>query len=189
MKTFLLFLSSLLLFVTFGAQGAETGDSGQERLRRYAFLMETQKAGVSGIMIAAESADAITASIVNEFGISAIDFTYNKQNRKLKLLRVVSFLDKWYIKRQLRNDLKCCIQVLYSLPDAKAKDYDLTLSADSLTITNVKRHIKYTFSPLPAEEPAEEEENIIEEPERIEFFIVKPLVDEVKVIAIEPETE
>ena len=88
MKTFLLFLSSLLLFVTFGAQGAETGDSGQERLRRYAFLMETQKAGVSGIMIAAESADAITASIVNEFGISAIDFTYNKQNRKLKLLRV-----------------------------------------------------------------------------------------------------
>jgi len=117
MKRFLLFLNSLLFVCAIGlcANDIDSTDVNNQ-LQRYAFQIETDKAFVSGLLLANESEDVINGSMINEFGVSAIDFTYSKRKQKVKLLNVVSFLNKWYIRMVLKNDLKFCLHILYGTP-------------------------------------------------------------------------
>jgi hypothetical protein len=148
MKAFLLFLSSLLTFTVLHAQCEATdGDSILSR-QRYSFTIETKKAAVTGILIAKEDQATIYGSMINEFGISAIDFIYTKAKAKVKLINVVSFLNKWYIKLVLKNDLKFCLHELYGTPYTAKHKYQVTTSGDTLCIVNSKRHLKYLFVPL-----------------------------------------
>ena len=94
MKRFLLFLNSLLFVCAIGlcANDIDSTDVNNQ-LQRYTFQIETDKAFVSGLLLANESEDVINGSMINEFGVSAIDFTYSKRKQKVKLLNVVSFLN------------------------------------------------------------------------------------------------
>lgn len=149
MKAFLLFLSSILLFFAFDLR-AEQPDSIAESnpLQKHTFQIETGNGFISGLLLVAENDESITGSLINEFGVSAIDFVYSRKNNKVRLLNVVSFLNKWYIKRVLRNDLEFCLHVLYDTPYRKKHNYEIARTGDSVTITNYRRHLKYTFSPL-----------------------------------------
>lgn len=74
---------------------------------RYEFMIEMPKAYVSGILIMAKTdPDKVDASLVNEFGFSLMDFSYDEKKDKVKLVNVTKKLDKWYIKRTLRADLR-----------------------------------------------------------------------------------
>ncbi|MCM1066626.1 MAG: hypothetical protein NC418_03515 [Muribaculaceae bacterium] len=146
MRAFLLFVSLLALCVA-PLRSADTGEAAHS-VQRYNFSLDTGKAYLSGIMIVSESDDAITGSMINSFGISALDFRYDKASRKVKLLSVVSFLDKWYIRRVLREDIKYCLHVLYLTPYKKKHDYVLHRTVDVCTIENSRRHLTYSFSPL-----------------------------------------
>ena len=118
-------------------------------LPRYSFRIETPKAYVSGIMLASRTDGGINGSMINEFGISAIDFSYSRKKDKLRLINVVSFLNKWYIKRILRNDIKFCLRILYDIPCASGHNYYYVRNhGDTVTIRNNKHDISYTFSPL-----------------------------------------
>lgn len=149
MRTFLLFLLSSV-FVVCNAFAASKTDpqTNASANRKMAFRIEMQKGYVSGIMICAETDDAINGSMVNEFGISAIDFTYSKEKGKVKLINVGSFLNKWYIKQVLKNDINFALHILYGMPYKKKHHYEVTRDGENVTIFNTKRKIKYIFSPL-----------------------------------------
>lgn len=149
MRAFLLFLLSSVLTVcnAFAASEIDTQTDAQET-RKMAFRIEMQKGYVSGIMICAETEDVINGSLVNEFGISAIDFSYTKKKEKVKLINVGSFLNKWYIKQVLKNDINFAIHILYDIPFKKGNNYEVSRDGENVTIFNTKRNIKYTFSPL-----------------------------------------
>lgn len=149
MKTFLLFLSSILLFFTFDLRAEQTDSIAESNpLQKHTFQIETGNGFISGLLLVSANDESITGSLINEFGVSAIDFVYSRKSGKVRLLNVVSFLNKWYIKRVLRNDLEFCLHVLYDTPYRKKHNYEIARTGDSVTITNVRRHLKYTFSPL-----------------------------------------
>ncbi len=72
---------------------------------RYNAVIEMKKGYMSGVCILVNDGGLVKGSLFNEFGISAMDFTYRPDRRKVKLLSVVKMLDKWYVKRVLRKDL------------------------------------------------------------------------------------
>ncbi len=149
MRLFLLFLSSLFSLISFSVRADELDSvNKQSPLCRYAFQIDTPNGFVSGIMLVSENDENITGSMINEFGVSAIDFSYSREKQKVKLLSVVNFLNKWYIKRVLKNDIKFCLHVLFEIPYQTKHPYEIIKKADCVEILNTKRHLKYSFSPL-----------------------------------------
>lgn len=153
MRLCLVFLSSifaLLLGDIYAQENLLTQDS--ELRERYSFQIETEKASISGIMILHVTDEEIIGSMINEFGVSAIDFIYNRKKDKVKLVNVVCFLNKWYIKLVLKNDIKLCIHVLFDIPYKENKNYLIEASDDTVSIFNKKRKLRYSFSPLTSPE-------------------------------------
>lgn len=94
---------------------------------RYAATIEMKKGYMSGICIMVNDEGLIKGSLFNEFGISALDFTYQPETRKIKLLSVIKMLNKWYIKRVLRKDLA---QVMENLRQGKGEYRDERFKID-----------------------------------------------------------
>ena len=157
MKPYLLFLSLLMGILSGHAETAEEY-SGGPAVERYAFRLDSGKAGISGILALSQREDVIIGSLVNEFGISAADFIYYKNKGKLKLLNVVSFLNKWYIKRVLSSDLKYMLESLYGIPHKMRKHYVETPLADGLRLVNTKRKLTYEINKI-EQEPEETDIN------------------------------
>ncbi len=91
------------------------------------------KGYVSGVCIMYNDGQDVKGSIFNEFGISAIDFSYNIAKDKVKLLNVMSMLNKWYIKKLLKSDLR---KLLHQLQQGNG------------TYRNGKYKIEYKFTTL-----------------------------------------
>lgn len=108
---------------------------------KYNATIEMKKGYLSGICILIRDKDGYKGSIFNEFGISVLDFTYQPVIGKVKLENVIQLLDKWYIKRLLKQDLS---QVIKNLQKG-ISIYD-----------NKKYKIHYQFTEL--EETMEEKE-------------------------------
>lgn len=100
---------------------------------RYNAMVEMPRGYLSGIMILLNDEGEVRGSLFNEFGISALDFSYYPERRRVKIHHAVKMIDKWYIKRTLRADL--------------AHLFD-TLTEDGGEYTNAKRHIHYLLTPL-----------------------------------------
>lgn len=79
---------------------------------KYNASIEMKKGYLSGICILIRDKDGYKGSIFNEFGISVLDFTYQPVTGKVKLENVIQLLDKWYIKRLLKQDLSQVIKNL-----------------------------------------------------------------------------
>ena len=152
MKAFLLFLSSVLTVFAVCASGnderAPVESDNTCNTARYTFQIDKGNAAVTGILITTEDDEAIKGTMVNEFGVSALDFIYTKKNGKLKLFNVISFLNKWYIKRVLKTDLQFCLHILYETPYVKKHSYQVKRCCEETSIVNAKWHLKYTFNPL-----------------------------------------
>ena len=95
--------------------------------------IEMEKAYLSGLCILRRQGDEVRGSIFNEFGISAMDFTYRAGKDKVRLHSVVKMMDKWYIRRMLRKDLR---EVMHELREGRLK-YE-----------NNRNKITYTFVPI-----------------------------------------
>lgn len=96
-------------------------------------MIEMPQGYVSGVCVILHDGDLLKGSIFNEFGITAMDFTYNPTKGKVKLLSVLPMLDKWYIKRTLKGDIKKVMQAL---------------ERGETTYENSRRHIIYQFDPM-----------------------------------------
>ncbi len=101
---------------------------------KYAATIEMKKGYISGICILASEDDCYRGVIFNEFGITAIEFTYSK--KKVKLGNVIKMLDKWYIKRVLRRDLAQVVEnLLNGISTYKDKKYNIEYKFTALDAT------------------------------------------------------
>lgn len=98
---------------------------------RYNIQIDIKKVYLSGVCILGRQDDKIVSSIVNEFGVSLMDFSYDPFKEKVKIHSITKKLDRWYIKRILKKDIKSMLKVM----QAGGNEY-----LDS------KYKIKYTFS-------------------------------------------
>ena len=117
------------------AQGefpVQTGDRA-----RYTALIEMPKAYLSGICILLREDHVLKCAVFNEFDISAMDFSYCPEKDKVKLHHVIKMLDRWYIRRILKKDLR---QLIHGLQRGETQ------------YRNEKYKINYKFTPLEQEE-------------------------------------
>ena len=128
MRNCLLFVSLLLLLCQ-SALAQETGDSVVSR--EYNLLMQVKGQELTSICMMNVSPDgSMVGTVVNEMGMKAFDFTFDRG--KAKVLNVVAFLNKWYIRKVLRKDLA---YILPRLELEKESHFE-------------RRWITYTFTPM-----------------------------------------
>jgi hypothetical protein len=120
----------MLLAQPISVQAQTTFPSADGERAKYAAYIEMPKAYVSGICVLLQEDGLIKGSLFNEFGITALDFTYNPQRDKIKLHSVMKMMDKWYIRKVLKKDLR---QVMKTLKEGQTE------------YTNQRRHIVYRF--------------------------------------------
>ena len=134
LRTFLfsLFLFQLSIFNCQLAK-AQTLPSSEGERARYSVQIDVKKAYISGICGMLFEDGKLKASVVNEFGFSAMDFEYDTQKDKVKIINIVKKLDHWYIKRVLKRDLRILIH---------------NLRQGIYKHENTKYEITYDFQPL-----------------------------------------
>lgn len=115
----LLLLLCLLWANNLFAQQALPTTDGEKK--QYSAYIEMPRGYVSGICILLRDGEQLKGSIFNEFGISAVDFSYDTRRDKVKLHAVMALFNRWYIKRVLRRDLR---ELIHQLQQGNYKYYD-----------------------------------------------------------------
>jgi len=72
-----------------------------DTIQQYRLTIHFGKQNITGILMIRHS-DCWKGNVMNEFGISAFDFTVT--DRKCKIQHAVSYLNKWYIRRTIESD-------------------------------------------------------------------------------------
>ena len=142
-KACLLWVSLLLMAMAVPAHAQDTFPRAGTDMQ-YSTAIETPRAYISGICILQNDGSEVRGSLFNEFGISALDFTYYIASHKVKLHSVAKMLDKWYIRRVLRKDLG---QLMARLEQG-ITEYE-----------NTKHHLRYRLTPMPQGAADTEEQN------------------------------
>lgn len=141
-RTYLLLGSLLICFILPSVMSGQQYFPSQvgEKVR-YSAMIEMPQAYISGICIIIKDSSEIKGSIFNEFGVSAIDFSYIDKKEKVKLHHVMGVMNKWYIRRLLKKDLRSlikCLQkgigsyrnekysIIYSLSPINIEEYEAT---------------------------------------------------------------
>ena len=106
---------------------------------RYIVRIDIRNAYISGICIMQNDGDYVMASIVNEFGVSAMTFRYDVRKRKVRILSVAGPLGRASIKRVLKSDLKVI------MADFCREDFRID---DKYDYKNSRYDIIYTFKPM-----------------------------------------
>ena len=121
---------SLLLCLSVRLQAQTTFPSAEGERAKYSAYIEMSKGYVSGICVLLKEEGVVKGSLFNEFGFTALDFTYNPERDKIKLHSVMKMMDKWYIRKVLKKDLR---QVMKALMKGESE------------YTNQRQHIVYRF--------------------------------------------
>lgn len=93
------------------AQGLPVRDGDRQR---YSVTVETPRGALDGVCIMMMDHGVVKASVINEFGVSLMDFTYAPPKGRVRLLSVMKMMDRWYVRRLLRRDLRHVMQSLAS---------------------------------------------------------------------------
>lgn len=108
MRTIIL---TLLLMTSLTTHAALLPQQEGER-ERYNVQIDLGRAYISGICLMLREGHEVKGSIMNEFGVSYLDYTYDTTTHKVRLVSVTAKLDRWYIRRMLRRDLRHLMQNL-----------------------------------------------------------------------------
>lgn len=136
-RVVLLVLMPVLLPLVAAGQGLLPSADGQERL--YNVRIEMEKGGMTGVCMMLRDSTGLHGSVVNEFGVGLMSFTYEPERDKVRLHSVFGKMDKWYIRRTLRRDLR---RLVHAMRDGSA------------TYTNDRRGIRYAFTPINEDDTA-----------------------------------
>ena len=140
----LVFVSLTFLTAHFSTANAQVYfPSTQGEKAKYSAYIDMPQGYASGVCVLFNEGTVIQGSLFNEFGITALSFSYDIKKEKIKLYSVVKLMDKWYIKRILKKDLK---QLMKCLQKGES------------VYQNEKYHITYSFSTLNTEEVYDTEE-------------------------------
>lgn len=136
-RVVLLVLMPVLLPLVAAGQGLLPSADGQECL--YNVRIEMEKGGMTGVCMMLRDSTGLHGSVVNEFGVGLMSFSYTFGSDKVRLHSVFGKMDKWYIRRTLRRDLR---RLLHAMGDGRA------------TYRNGRRGIGYSFTPITEDETA-----------------------------------
>ena len=106
---------------------------------RYIVRIDIRNAYIGGICIMHNDGEYVTASIVNEFGVSALTCRYDLSKGKVKILGVAGPLNRPSVKRVLRSDMKVIMAQFCK------EDFQI---ADKYVYENSRYDILYTFKPM-----------------------------------------
>jgi len=108
------------------------------------------QASVSGVCVIKCEGDTLRGTIVNEFGIPAFSFWVSPDRRKVKLRDVMPMLNKWYIKRVIKGDLKHLFNTTTQQAgvERKHRRVDVEPQDGAVTLTNTRRNLIYHFEPM-----------------------------------------
>lgn len=109
-----IYLIVLMLVVPLSAMAQLTYPEKDGDKVCYNLQIEIRESYVSGICIMVNNDDQIMSSIVNEFGVSMIDFTYSEYKNKVKIRSIIKPLNRWYIKRFMKRSLRGMLQAMKS---------------------------------------------------------------------------
>lgn len=134
-RSVIVMFSMLLMAISSMAMHAQETYLPMDSTRRavYSMQIEYKHLQLGGMGVFIEEDGEVKSSLINEFGVSLMDFTYNPEKDKLKLQYVLQAMNKWYLKRVLKKDLK---KVLRAMRDGDSIYY------------NDKQKLKYSFTPV-----------------------------------------
>ena len=112
---------------------------GQGRMDRYKVQIDIQEAYLSGVCIIRDVEGLLTGVVVNEFGVSAVTFRYNKTKDKVKILSLAAAMKRPGVKVLLKNDLRNIMRE-YCLSEVGFKTVYI--------YENPKYRMKYNFTPI-----------------------------------------
>ena len=112
---------------------------GQGRMDRYKVQIDIQDAYLSGVCIIRDVEGLLTGAVVNEFGVSAVTFRYNKTKDKVKILSIAAAMKRPGVKVLLKNDLRNIMRE-YCLSEVGFKTVYI--------YENPKYRMKYNFTPI-----------------------------------------
>ncbi|MDR0206941.1 MAG: hypothetical protein LBI45_06760 [Bacteroidales bacterium] len=112
---FLLFFASCTLSKPLVSKEKQTPLFWTQELRDdtqrndFRITISTPTANITGIFMVKKIEGKWKGSIINEFGIKVLDFETTA--KKCKLLNVLSFIDKWYIKNTFASDIQFIMEI------------------------------------------------------------------------------
>ena len=124
---------SLLLSSALSLKAQSLLPSPSGEAARYDAYIELPRGYLSGVCIMRCAGDTLRGSIFNEFGVSAMDFVYDRRKDRVRLLSVMKMMDRWYIRRTLRSDLRLLLR---------------SMNVGEGEYRNERRHILYRFTPM-----------------------------------------
>ena len=118
---------------------------GSERAE-YAMRIEVRKIDITGILVLRLTPEGeIRGAMMNEFGVSALNLLITPDRKKVRLLNVSSLLNKWYIKRAIRADMRYLFRARMSDVGQKRKGRRIDITDEGITLYG--RHgITYQFT-------------------------------------------
>ena len=141
-----LLLSSLLLMavVAVAADYLLPLDEGRQQ---YGVSITARGAEITGVCIVKTDSEGSRGAIVNEFGIHALDFMVSADRRKVKLLNVIAMMDRWYVRRVVKKDLRMLFNA--TADGEQAGGRTVTVEPDgTVTLTNTRYKLKYSLKKL-----------------------------------------
>ena len=140
-----LLLSSLLWMAVVGvaADYLLPLDGRQE----YSVAITARGAEITGVCIVKTDAEGSRGAIVNEFGIHALDFMVSADRKKVKLLNVIPMMDRWYVRRVVKKDLRTLFNA--TADGEQAGGRTVIVEPDgTVTLTNTRYKLKYSLKKL-----------------------------------------
>lgn len=160
MRTYLRLISLFLLLCPLsGSANAvsqeEMSDSvltDSVEIKQYNFSLQVKDQEVTGICVTRFiSQTEAVGTVMNEFGLTILDFEY--KDGKTKLSNLPPMLDRWFVRRILQNDFSFFFKHLPSGQDFKKRSRRITFSPEGeVTLLNKRFKLTYTFTPIIDEE-------------------------------------
>lgn len=151
MKRFLLLISLMLGSVAALASGKADPffPTVEGRRAEYAVTLDFGRVHLTGVCVMKCIDGAIVGTLMNEFGIRAFDFRCDAPCGRVALLNVAGPLDRWYVRRTLRRDLKLLLRHADNVTSRRIRGRRIERRDDGgLSLTHVRRNLTLGFTPL-----------------------------------------
>lgn len=113
--------------------------------KEYNSVIQFKSNTLTGICIIKKEEGEILGTFINEFGIKGFDFIYNIKKNNIKIVNAIKFLNKWYIKKTIKKDLKFLI---VNKTNSKNKKREVNYDDGCIMLMNNKYEIIYKFKPI-----------------------------------------
>ena len=122
-------------------------------VKEFRLLANIRNHEITGICVINISNEySMAGTLVNEFGIKAFDFSYSEG--KVEILNVMNHINKWYIRKVLKNDIRFILTNIFSNKSEiiEKKRTMKKMKDGKIIVVNNRHKISYSFLPLTGKE-------------------------------------